>query len=69
MNLDELIYIRRGELDKDFCSHCIEKFEDDNKKYQGFTLGGMNLSVKRSTDLLLLLLMDGKKKIKYSISL
>jgi|TARA_R100000005_G_scaffold95350_1_gene76520 hypothetical protein len=51
MNLDELIYIRRGELDKDFCSHCIEKFEDDDRKYQGFTLGGMNLSVKRSTDL------------------
>ncbi len=51
MDLDELIYIRRGELDKDFCNHCIEKFENDDRKYQGLIRAGINLSIKRSTDL------------------
>ena len=51
MNLDELIYVRRGQLDKDFCNHCIEKFENDDRKSPGRTLKGLSLSTKISTDL------------------
>ena len=29
MNTDELIYVAEDKLDKDFCKHCIEKFNKD----------------------------------------
>ena len=52
MNLDELIYTSKNQLSKDFCHHCIEKFEQ-NKEYQvqGITYNGDDFDMKRSTDM------------------
>ena len=51
MNTDELIYVAEDKLDKDFCKHCIEKFNKDDNKYQGIVGSGENLKIKQSTDL------------------
>jgi len=51
MNTDELIYVAENKLDKDFCKHCIEKFNKDDNKYQGVVESGENLEVKQSMDL------------------
>lgn len=51
MNTDDLIYVPEKKLDKDFCKHCIEKFKIDDNRYQGITGSGINLEMKRSTDL------------------
>ena len=51
MNIDEFIYVAEDRLDKDFCKHCIEKFNKDDNRYQGIVGSGENLEVKRSIDL------------------
>ena len=53
MNLDELIYISKNQLSKDFCDHCIEKFEQ-YKEYQfpGQTANGLD-DIKISTDMII----------------
>ena len=35
MDIDDLIYVVQNQLEKDFCKHVIEKFKNDNDKYQG----------------------------------
>ena len=37
--LSDFIYIKENVLSKDFCDHCIEKFEDDDFKAPGI-IGG-----------------------------
>ena len=51
MNTDDLIYVAEDKLDKDFCKHCIEKFNKDDNRYQGEVGSGVNLEMKRSIDL------------------
>ena len=51
MNIDDLVYVVKNQLDKDFCEHCIEKFKQDENKYQGFIGRGVDLNTKRSMDL------------------
>jgi hypothetical protein len=48
---EDLIYIKDNALEKDFCDHCIQKFNEDNRKKQGITGAGLRLDVKRSLDL------------------
>lgn len=40
-----------NELSKDFCRHCIEKFECDSRSRQGEIGRGLDTSVKKSLDL------------------
>ncbi len=49
--LSNFIYIKNNALPKSFCDNVIEKFEKDDRKYQGTTGGGVDLDVKRSLDL------------------
>ena len=51
MNIEDLIFVSEKRLDGDFCKHCIEKFKEDDRKYQGITGGGVLLNIKQSTDL------------------
>ncbi len=49
--LSNFIYIKNNALPKSFCDNVIEKFEKDDRKYQGTTGGGVDLDIKRSLDL------------------
>jgi len=51
MNIDDLIYVVKNQLDKDFCEHCIEKFKKDDNRYQGGIGRGLDLTTKQSIDL------------------
>ena len=51
MNIDDLVYVVKNQLDKDFCEHCIEKFKKDDNQYQGRIGRGVDLTVKKSIDL------------------
>ena len=51
MNTEEYIYVAEDRLDKDFCKHCIQKFNKDDNRYTGIVGSGENLEVKQSTDL------------------
>ena len=53
MNTDDLIYVVQNQLDKDFCEHVIEKFKNDDEKYQGLIGRGLDLNVKQSMDLMI----------------
>ena len=48
--LSELIYVMPNTLTKEFCNHCIEKFEEDDRKTAGISLDPDNAN-KISTDL------------------
>ena len=56
-NLKDFIYIEENTLSKDFCNHCIKKFENDDRKCIGvFNNGNSGMpvvdnTVKQSTDL------------------
>ena len=56
-NLIDFIYIEENTLSKDFCNHCIKKFENDDRKCIGVFNNGnsgmpvVDSTVKRSTDL------------------
>jgi Rps23 Pro-64 3,4-dihydroxylase Tpa1-like proline 4-hydroxylase len=50
---EELIYIKKNALDKEFCQHCIEKFKSDDRKDKGQVGAGYQPDVKRSLDLLI----------------
>ena len=56
-NLKDFIYIEENTLSKDFCNHCIKKFENDDRKCIGvFNNGNSGMpvvdnAVKQSTDL------------------
>lgn len=47
----DLICEFKNSLDKDFCRNCILKFESDPKKHTGKVLSGVNLDIKKTTDL------------------
>ena len=51
MDIDDLVYVVKNQLDKDFCKHCIEKFKIDDKQYQGRIGRGVDLTIKKSMDL------------------
>ncbi len=51
MKLNDYFFIKRNVLDEDFCKHCIDKFNKDDKRYEGVVHGGVYPDVKRSTDL------------------
>tara|TARA_R100000388_G_C7206686_1_gene141451 strand:- start:44 stop:667 length:624 start_codon:yes stop_codon:yes gene_type:complete len=53
VNNDPYIMVRDGVFTKEFCEHCINKFEADDRKDQGTTSGGIDLRVKKSDDLLI----------------
>jgi Rps23 Pro-64 3,4-dihydroxylase Tpa1-like proline 4-hydroxylase len=50
---DKLIFSKKKALNKEFCRHVIDKFEKDDRKYQGTTAEGVDLDMKISTDLLI----------------
>ena len=56
-NLKDFIYIEENTLSKDFCNHCIKKFENDDRKCIGVFNNGnsgmpvVDSTVKQSTDL------------------
>lgn len=56
-NLIDFIYIEENTLSKDFCNHCIKKFENDDRKCDGVFNNGnsgmpvVDSTVKQSTDL------------------
>ena len=62
MNIDDLTYVVKNQLDKDFCEHCIEKFKKDDAKVVGITDGGLQSDVKKSTDLYLSKLDNWKEE-------
>lgn len=49
--LSDFYYFKHDSLTKDFCEHCIEKFKTDDRKKQGRTGIGVDLSIKQSTDI------------------
>mgnify|MGYP001238537863 FL=1 len=53
MHIDDLIYVSKNQLDKDFCEHVIEKFKKDDNKHQGLIGRGVDTEIKQSTDLLI----------------
>lgn len=62
MNIDDLTYVVKNQLDKDFCEHCIEKFKKDDAKVVGITDGGLQSDIKKSTDLYLSKLDNWKEE-------
>lgn len=58
--LSNFIYIKNNALPKSFCDNVIEKFEKDDRKYQGTTADGVELDIKRSLDLYISALEDWK---------
>ena len=51
MNFGDLIFVKRNTLTKEFCSTLIDKFNSSDCKYTGRIGGGIDTTVKRSTDL------------------
>ena len=51
--IDNLVKQYPNSLPKDFCDFVIQKFESSENKFEGITLGGVNKSVKASTDLMI----------------
>ena len=57
------IWFEENNLEKDFCDHCISKFESDHNKYNGVVgTGTYNPNIKQSTDLVISILDDLKKE-------
>ena len=50
---DPYIFCLENTLSKEQCNKIIDKFENDSRKSQGSTSGGINLDVKNSRDLLI----------------
>lgn len=51
INNDPYIYEEKNVLTKHRCESLIKKFEEDNRKSPGAVAGGINLEMKKSTDL------------------
>lgn len=56
----DLIHVMPNSLTEEFCNHCIQKFEKDDRKCQGMTTDDENANDKFSTDLLISPLDDWK---------
>ena len=64
MKLNDFIWIKRNALSEEFCQHCIEKFEKDDRKHQGLVRSGVQLDTKVSTDLSITTKDDWKEEDK-----
>ncbi len=51
MKLNDYLFIKRNVLDEDFCKHCIDKFNNDEERYEGIVFDGVRTDMKQSTDL------------------
>lgn len=52
MNIDPWIWTKQNALEKEFCKHLIDKFEQNaDNQFEGLTVGGKS-DFKRSTDLI-----------------
>jgi hypothetical protein len=56
------IWLEKDNLEKQFCDHCISKFEEDDEKYQGTAGGTYRPDLKKSTDLLISVLDNWKEE-------
>lgn len=63
-NFSDLIWCNKNALSKKVCNHVISKFENDDNKYTGRILSGIDTSFKRSTDLSLSSLSQWKEEDK-----
>ncbi len=50
--LDPFVVTVQNSLSSDLCKRIIERFEEDDRKYEGVTGGGYTPEIKQSTDLL-----------------
>ena len=64
-NKDPWIWTQSNVISEDFCNHIINKFENDEDKYPGMTFGGVDLNVKKSTDLNASRNPRWRKELKY----
>ena len=62
INNDPFIYIEDNVLNKPFCKHLIDKFENDSRPEWGHTGGGVELLVKKSKDLCITNLSDWQQE-------
>ena len=53
MDDDILFFVNENSLSKELCSEIIQLFENNTDKYPGITGGGLNKSVKNTTDLVI----------------
>ena len=60
VNNDPYVMVRDGVFAKDFCNHCIEKFNKDKRSVVGAVGHGVDLDIKRSQDLNISILPDWK---------
>ena len=51
MKLNDYLFIKRNVLDEDFCKHCIDKFNNDEERYEGIVFDGVRPDMKKSIDL------------------
>lgn len=51
LDYTDLIWTKENSLDKEFCKSLIEKFEEDENKYDGTTAFGLRKKMKVTTDL------------------
>tara|TARA_R110000744_G_scaffold85764_1_gene167599 strand:- start:87 stop:749 length:663 start_codon:yes stop_codon:yes gene_type:complete len=56
--MDNLVQIYKNTLSNDFCNHVINLFENDNNQMEGMAGGGVNKSIKDSTDLMITSYLD-----------
>ena len=52
-NILDLVYISKNSLSKELCVDMINLFEKDPKCYPGVTHGGLNPTIKDTTDLII----------------
>ena len=62
VNNDPYIMIRDDVFAKDFCNHCIKKFDKDNRSVTGAVGHGIDLDVKLSQDLNITVLPDWQEE-------
>ena len=62
---DPYIWVYNDVVPPEKCQEIIDKFDNDNRHYQGTTTGGVDLEVKNSIDLNVSLFNDWKEIDKY----
>ena len=60
--MNPFIYVQNQNLTPEFCNRCIDKFERDNRKFNGITSSGYKSDVKKSTDLCISKFSDWKNE-------
>ena len=50
VNLENYIYINQHSLSSELCNDIINKFEEENNKYEGVTSSGLNKNIKDTLD-------------------